>query len=533
MAELRSAPVYRKHNPGTQAPVSCPLLKEFISSLKSKVIPNENTVEGAILDLCINLQKFMTTYIKTQLSYGTQNVLVGEFIGPLIEMALSNSNSRLGSPRTSTPASQRSYSLSDSDRKKTQLNLDAANREIVKLRDLIQANIDKATINDHTARDKITELENEVKLLHQAQSNFLNNAVNLREAQGTLEKAYHARNLELDETATKNQALLEGTYQDKLKILEDLRIERTNAAQKDEIHRQELMETMRNQFTKMFDEEGKHLDRVLKRSTEGITEQSNVLTQQIKQIGSIEEKLAASITTLNHDISTISHPLPIPSSSAPLPASPQDLPSDQNRFDGIFVVLVDKPSSSPLSLDSFQTRLSQASLEAKIPFRCNGTFTTKTGFKISIPTEEDQDIVADLLRSSPSLQDLKFKIPRKVKPQYIIKFTSITGAEDFATDLVARNPFISRDTFKVVFSMKAKVDIHWIIETEQQYTYLFKPLFNVFVGLKRCTIKDFISINHCKKCGKYGHTKKRCTSTTTICLNCGQQEHDPTQECVT
>ncbi|KAG8174264.1 hypothetical protein JTE90_002224 [Oedothorax gibbosus] len=434
MAELRSAPVYKKHNPGSQAPVSCPRLKEFISSLKSKVIPNENTDESVILDLCINLQKFMTTYIKTQLSYGTQNVLVGEFIGPLIEMALSNANTRLGSPRTSTPASQRSYSLSDSDRKKTQLNLDAANREIIKLRDLIQVNIDKATNNDHTARVKITELENEIKLLHQAQTNFLNNAVNLKEAQGTLEEAYNARNLELVETATKNQALLEGTYKDKLKILEDLRIERTNAAQKDESHRQELMETMRNQFTKMFDEEGKHLDRVLKRSTE-------------------------------ESLYNLTHPLPIPSSSAPLPASPQDLPPDQNRFDGILVVLVDKPSSSPLSLDSFQTRLSQASLEAKMPFRCNGTFTTKTGFKISLPTEEDQDIVADLLRSSPSLQDLKFKIPRKIKPQYIIKFTSISDAEDFATDLVARNPFISRDTFKVVFSMKAKEDTHWIIET--------------------------------------------------------------------
>ncbi|KAG8176160.1 hypothetical protein JTE90_012413 [Oedothorax gibbosus] len=415
--------------------------------------------------------------------------------------ALNNADGRPGSPRSSTPTSQRSYSLSDSDRKKTQLSLEAAKREIQKLHEIIQANINKATKNDQDACAKIKELESEIKLLHLAQTNFLNNAVHLKEAKCTLEEA---RTIELEDSTNKNKNLLEGTLQEKLKILEDLRIERTAAAQKDEANRKELLE-----------------------STDGILAQASVLTQQITQIGTIEEKLAASISTFNH------HPPPSLSAPTPLSTPPSVSSADKNRFDNIYVILVDQPSSSPLSLDAFQKQLNQASKEAKKPFRCNGTYTIKSGFKINLPTEEDQAIVADLLQSSPSLSAFKFKIPKKVKPQYIIKFTSISSAEDLAIDLVARNPFISKDTFRVVFSMKVKEDTHWIIETEQQYAYIFNPLFNVFIGLKRCTINEFISINHCKNCGKYGHTKKRCISTAPICLNCGKPEYDPAQECIT
>ncbi|KAG8184371.1 hypothetical protein JTE90_006774 [Oedothorax gibbosus] len=79
--------------------------------------------------------------------------------------------------------------------------------------------------------------------------------------------------------------------------------------------------------------------------------------------------------------------------------------------------------------------------------------------------------------------------------------------------------------------MKAKSETHWVIEIDPKSYESLAKISYVFINFKKCPLEPFVSVNHCKKCGKYGHTAKRCTESTPKCLKCGLSSHDNDQPC--
>ncbi|KAG8171636.1 hypothetical protein JTE90_013067 [Oedothorax gibbosus] len=149
---------------------------------------------------------------------------------------------------------------------------------------------------------------------------------------------------------------------------------------------------------------------------------------------------------------------------------------------------------------------------------------------MSVPTLEDQQLVTKIF-FEPSMKE-KYRIytPKEPTLKLMIKFSNINCPNELSDELSSKNPSFTPDSYKVFFSMKAKNDFHWIIELEKSHNPLVNTKF-VYVGLKKCACEPFISVLHCKNCGEYGHSKKRCQAKESRCLSCGTPSPDQFHIC--
>ncbi|KAG8184360.1 hypothetical protein JTE90_006763 [Oedothorax gibbosus] len=162
---LRITPLYKKHNTNVAQDICVPLLG-IINTLQGTIDPSTSSIEKDIYLIARDMAKFMKTYYKTQLSYGTQNVLAGEFIVPLVNSLLSVKGQPLLSPRTTDSRSpspgggfKRSFSVLDTDLRRAKLDLAEFHKQIRSL----QENLKTASI----LQDQLKEANNKIKVLEE------------------------------------------------------------------------------------------------------------------------------------------------------------------------------------------------------------------------------------------------------------------------------------------------------------------------------------------------------------------------------
>ncbi|KAG8184359.1 hypothetical protein JTE90_006762 [Oedothorax gibbosus] len=158
------------------------------------------------------------------------------------------------------------------------------------------------------------------------------------------------------------------------------------------------------------------------------------------------------------------------------------------------LVLIDKPQYSPPNLQSFKKLVFTASQTSNTHFRALGTYLTAVNYKIYIPTE-DQTKALYLFNQSPSLSSFKARIPSKINPKFLIKFTNIPNPEDLVKELKLKNPVFEKNPFKPLFKMKAQNQFHWVIEIDFDLYRHFAKLKEVYVGLESCSIENFALVH--------------------------------------
>ncbi|KAG8183215.1 hypothetical protein JTE90_005664 [Oedothorax gibbosus] len=84
MDELMFSDVYKKHN-NDVLPNVCTPLNALITKLQDSSDAPGSSLETFIVNIAKNLGSFMMTYKLYQLSYVTQNMLVGEFFMLIID----------------------------------------------------------------------------------------------------------------------------------------------------------------------------------------------------------------------------------------------------------------------------------------------------------------------------------------------------------------------------------------------------------------------------------------------------------------
>ncbi|KAG8175584.1 hypothetical protein JTE90_018877 [Oedothorax gibbosus] len=510
--DLKQTEDFKKYNTSTKY-TECVPLENLINKLSAGKNQASPSIVKYLIETCNNMKEFMINYKQYQLSFTTQNVLIGEFFAPAI-FKLYQEIANL------------TNSLNKSRRQSDTSTLDAS---IDGREDLLKE------LND--ARNKILSLEAKIESLVDTQQEYLKNAVALREAKGVLEESYVARCETLEHVADTAAQNYETRYLEKVKVLDMLKEERLEQTRHEDQTRLQTMQDMKTTFDQLcssvFKEESAHIDRVLK----GVHKESEIHEQMMKDVikdfDTLDAKISTTVADLQKEITNIKFSAQAISSTTST-AAPSSQSSSNSKIilPRPYVVLVyPEPPFNSFKQDELQDLLRTSSKTLNLSFRSSGIYRINNGFKISLPSQEDQ-ISLKTIFNDPALNS-KFKtiIPKVTNALFCIKFTNLTSPEDVTEDLTLKNPDFITGSFKVIFSMRAKTETHWVIEIDPQYYQTLAQTSFVYIGYKICPFEPFVSVNHCKKCGNYGHTAKRCSETISKCLRCGRPSHDNDQQC--
>ncbi|KAG8201407.1 hypothetical protein JTE90_024280 [Oedothorax gibbosus] len=176
MSQFSKSKLYIKHNPEKVMPQYCVPLRDIQEGISSDSTPFAKLVLGKLTAL----ERFFTDNEKCPLSVGMRNVLVGEFLGPIIEQGLELSK-----------VPNAVDSIVESKKNKI---------EFEKVRNSLTV-----------AQNKITELDLDLKREREANRKYLENGVSLSKSVAEIDKAYELRS-----------NLLKDNYQDKYQALEEI-----------------------------------------------------------------------------------------------------------------------------------------------------------------------------------------------------------------------------------------------------------------------------------------------------------------------
>ncbi|KAG8177821.1 hypothetical protein JTE90_021154 [Oedothorax gibbosus] len=449
--DLKQTEAFKKFNSSSSKHTECVSLENLINKITASKNPANPTIAKYIIETCNTLRDFMITYKQYQLSYTTQNVLVGEFFAPAIlklYQEIANLSNTLNSSRR-----QSDVSLLDS-------SVDGREQLQQELRE---------------AKEKILSLESKISSLVDAQQVYLRNAMVFKEAKEVLEDSYATRCEALEhvsETAAQNY---EQRYQEKLRLLDQIKEERVEQVKQEELVRtrtlQEMKATVEKMCSNVFQEENAHIDRILKGVHQESEKREQILKEVIKEFSSFDGKLSSAVADLHSEISAIKTSAqvlsPAPATTSPPPQAVSSRLLIQPRP---FVILVypEPPSNSP-SIEEFQTLLWTTSKTLHSSFKCTGIYLINNGFKISLPSIEDRASVSALLNDPALNTKFKLIIPKISNALFCIKFTTLTCSKEVAEELSLKNPEFVTGSFKVIFPMKAKGETHWVIEVDPKF----------------------------------------------------------------
>ncbi|KAG8184372.1 hypothetical protein JTE90_006775 [Oedothorax gibbosus] len=225
---------------------------------------------------------------------------------------------------------------------------------------------------------------------------YLRNAVAFKEAKDVIEESYVSRCETLEhvsDTADQNYELM---YQEKLRLLDQLKEERMEQAKQDEQVRTQILQDIKATFDQMcsnvFQEESAHIDRVLKGVHKESEKQEEILKEVIKDFASLDGKLSSTVADLKKEISAIKTSAQVlfstPSTAAPPSRASSSRPLIQPR--PLVVRVYPEPPSKSYSLEEFQNLLWTTSKSLNTSFKCSGIYRINNGFKISLPLTENQ-----------------------------------------------------------------------------------------------------------------------------------------------
>ncbi|KAG8174985.1 hypothetical protein JTE90_027061 [Oedothorax gibbosus] len=357
---IKSTELHKKHNPDPLPSNSCHKMKKIMDQLMPKLSIGDNSVEKLVYNICKQFSAFMSKYTKNPLSFGTQNIIVGEFFAPLVDIILQNKeiiSTSIGSPNNEF---KRSMSLSDNKRRESQSYLEAAYKKIKEMEFLNQTNLDTFRKDSAILKERIIRNEQQINNLTNAQTEFLKNAVKLDVTTGKLEETYQKRQQEL--------------------------------------------EGMKRQMIDLFDNEEAHLDRVLKKTTESHQIQNDALAKTVNDLGEIGINLATTASTFQEEVATVKN---LPTVAQPVqPWATKSTPPQLPGHDQVHTVLIDRPEGSSNNLEHFKKLLMEATISSATSFKYIAIYCTTTGFKSNAPSEEQSKIVC-FFKDSPSFAKLQ------------------------------------------------------------------------------------------------------------------------------
>lgn len=112
-----------------------------------------------------------------------------------------------------------------------------------------------------------------------------------------------------------------------------------------------------------------------------------------------------------------------------------------------------------------------------------------------------------------------------MEPKFIIYNAPTADPEALKSQLKNQNSSFLNGNFNILFNFRAIRGTNVVFSVPPTEYYRFKNLTSVFLGTGTCKIAPFISVRHCRRCGKYGHSAKACRNQERICLNCGKPHH--------
>lgn len=216
----------------------------------------------------------------------------------------------------------------------------------------------------------------------------------------------------------------------------------------------------------------------------------------------------------------------LPTYSSVLRRQPPNLLDSKN-------VLIITSTNTEQTGEPLSKKLKQAINPSSLSIEVNGVMQRKNG-KVIINCKDPENL--ETLKSNIADKfgdDLKVEIPQKINPKIIIFNVSAADVEDrttFCNNVVVQNKLqkTTSSLLRVVRVVGRRSTVNVIVEVDP---ILFKEIItkrSLFIGWRRCYIKESFHILRCYKCNKYGHLVKECKSAVT-CPQCAG-EH-PLKEC--
>ncbi|KAG8171047.1 hypothetical protein JTE90_006705 [Oedothorax gibbosus] len=377
------------------------------------------------------------------------------------------------------------------------------------------------------ARTQIARLEEKIDQMSKTMQDHLRNSVILQEAKDTLETSYSSRKSELQEATKEAANTIQSVFNEKCQLLDQLKEERITQARKDEIHRTTCLTQMKDTLDTLsknfFKSESEHIDRILNGINACKDKQDSMINDALSKFETIDIKVNKAVEILQKETENLSSHVTTEGASSPsyaaiTAANSQTTDAGEDRALNILIYPIDP--NNAINIGNLRKAIQETSKINNITFRCNNLFNISKGVKVVVPTIKDQQAVQTLFEGTNLKESYRLFIPKPTSIKLMIKFTSTGDSEEFIQELTSKNPSFPSSAFKVLFNMKAKTDYHWIIELQDPYLTLINTKY-VFIGLKKCNCEIFLSVNHCKRCGEYGHSKSRCQAKEPRCLICG------------
>ncbi|KAG8184363.1 hypothetical protein JTE90_006766 [Oedothorax gibbosus] len=283
----------------------------------------------------------------------------------------------------------------------------------------------------------------------------------------------------------------------------------------------ETLETLTSNF---FSYESEYIDRSLKGINESKDKQDALIKNALDNFSNIDLKINKAVDILHTEVNTLKDQTSLavvqPPSFASIAAT-NTQPSTNSETRTFNILIYPSDTSNSIHLGSLKKEIQASTKNLNINLQCINLYNISKRVKMTVPTPEDQQLVAKIF-DDPSLKEkYKLHIPRETTFKLMLKFTTINCPNELAEELVSKNPAFPPESFKVLFSIEAKNDYHWKIKLQKPFNPLINTKF-VFVGLKKFFSEPFISVNHCKHCGAYGH-KKKMSRTITPMFNLWRQ----------
>ncbi|KAG8173893.1 hypothetical protein JTE90_002268 [Oedothorax gibbosus] len=325
-------------------PNYCVPLRELKALFNSDLTPQGKLITEKLT----SLECFFDDHDKCQLSMGMRNVLVGEFIAPILDQF-----KPLG----------RSGSMGKVD---NMVEVRKKEIEIGKLRASLSA-----------IQSKVTVLEEELAKEREAIRKYLENGVALSK---TVE--------EIEKVSDNKVANIKKTYESQLTALDLLEKERNNRCNK-----------FLEKLVKGRADEISTTDKILAHYDANFREQNEKIAGMSSEMGEIKEAIKNSLDNLKSELTN--HSMPATSAS---PTYADIIGKENNNSTTMFV---DLPTDGEGGIDfkGFKNKLE--SLLTNENVKCNGIFETKKGVKISAPSLTDaQKIQPDF----PDIKNFDSKI---------------------------------------------------------------------------------------------------------------------------
>lgn len=169
------------------------------------------------------------------------------------------------------------------------------------------------------------------------------------------------------------------------------------------------------------------------------------------------------------------------------------------------------------------------SLDA-LGLRLRGSRNVARGVALEFCSKDELDTLMDFLNKEVDVfKDFEYYIPKKRRPQFIIKDISETLSQDeFKGCLATKNKIFEASKFEVDFVMKTNRGTHFVVSVDPGIYIKVAELDYVYIGWQRSRIQPFDSVRQCTNCGRLGHTTGKC-EFQMACFRCSSdREHDDT-----